>query len=83
MRLAIEYARLRVDHLIAAEEKRSQIGKERSAIHNALIAACDTLAKGMEDAHEDARWRETLGQDRKEIGDFACHVHGILGIAVR
>ena len=81
--LAIEYARLRVDHLIAAPDKQSQLGHHRSKIHNALIAACDALAQAMEAAHEDTLWREAIGQDRKDVGDFACYVHCIMGIESR
>jgi len=29
------------------------------------------------------RWRERLGDDRKVIGDFACHLHAILGLRAR
>ena len=83
IQLAIEYARLRVDHLTAPPEKQATVSAHRSRVHNALIRACDELAEAMEVAHEDARWRETLGNDRKDIGDFACFVHCILGIAAR
>ena len=83
MRLAIEYARMRVDHLVAPPDKQQAISEERSKTHNALIKACDVLAAAMEAAHEDVLWRETLGQDRKDIGDFACYVHCRLGIEAR
>ena len=29
------------------------------------------------------RWRERLGDDRKVIGDFAYHLHAILGLRAR
>lgn len=83
MQLAILYARARVDHLIAAPETQNELAAKRSAVHNALIAACDALAAAMAAAHEDTLWRETLGTDRKDIGDFACFVHCRLGIEAR
>ena len=81
--LAIEYARLRVDHLIAAPDKQTQLGHQRSKVHNALITACDALAQAMEANHEDTLWREAIGQDRRDVGDFACYVHCKLGIESR
>ena len=83
MRLAIEYARLRVDHLIAAADRQPPIGHKRSQTHNALITAVNELAEAMESAYEDTVWRKLMGQDRKNIGDFACYVHCILGVEAR
>jgi hypothetical protein len=83
IQLAIEYARLRVDHLIAPPDRQAQLGQQRSQTHNALIRAINELAEAMESAHENTLWRETMGQDRKDIGDFACCVHCILGIEAR
>ena len=65
---AVRYARLRVDHLLAAADRQPMLGHERSAAHNAFIAACNTLAGAMADNGEDASWRRALGQDRKTIG---------------
>jgi hypothetical protein len=31
----------------------------------------------------DTTWRKQLGNDRQEIGDWACHVHAHLGIQAR
>lgn len=81
--LAIRYARLRVDYYLADGQEQVRIGSTRSACHNALISACDILARNMKAAGEDATWRDTLGNDRRDIGDFACHLHAILGISVR
>ena len=77
MQLTIQYARLRVDHLIAAPTDKLHSAAERSQGHSALMAAINTLAEAMESAHEETLWRQTLGQDRKDIGDFACFIHCI------
>jgi hypothetical protein len=34
-------------------------------------------------AGDDATWRKLIGDDRQEIGDWACHVHTYLGIQAR
>jgi hypothetical protein len=80
---AVRYARLRVDYLRATPEAKQQIGSERSAAHDAFIAACDELASRMHAAGQDTAWRIELTEDRKTIGDFACYIHCILGIWAR
>ncbi len=37
----------------------------------------------MAKAGEDVAWRTVLGEDRKNIGDFACYLHCILGLRSR
>ena len=32
---------------------------------------------------EDNAWRESLGEERKNIGDFACYVHCFVSLAGR
>lgn len=81
--LAVRYARLRVDYLLAASESQRLLDQDRTACHNALIASCDILARNMAKSNEDASWRVQLGDERKTIGDFACHLHAILGISAR
>jgi len=34
-------------------------------------------------AGEDNSWRMKLGDDRKDLGDFACYLHCLLGILSR
>jgi hypothetical protein len=80
---AIRYSRLRVDWLLADVEKRHDMDNERTASHNAFISACDILARNMTAAGEDATWRRHIGTDRKDIGDFACLLHAVMGVAAR
>ena len=81
--LAVRYARARVDYHLAEPEKQRWMGHDRSTLHNALISACDVLARNMVQHGEDRSWRDRLGNDRKIIGDFACYLHVIFGIAAR
>ena len=80
---AVRYARLRTDWRMAPLHERQALDSTRTAAHNALIDAANILSRAMVKAGEDATWRQQLGDDRKEIGDWACHVHAHLGIEVR
>jgi hypothetical protein len=81
--LVVRYARLRVDCYFADAEQKRVLEDSRSTCHNALISSCDILARNMAKHGEDSRWRLQMGDDRKEIGDFACHLHAIIGLAAR
>ena len=80
---AVNYARMRTDWELAFSGERSAMNSDRTICHNALISNCDILSRNMRNAGENIEWRRTMGDDRKEIGDFACLLHCILGINAR
>jgi hypothetical protein len=80
---AIRYAALRVQWLQTEGEVRADVDVRRTRAHNAFIDQCNILARTMAARGEDISWRETLGQNRKDIGDFACYIHCFLGLAAR
>lgn len=80
---AIRYARLRVDWYQSDLESRIQLEDERTRAHEAFIAACNILSRNMKNKGENNEWRFRVGSDRKEIGDFACLLHAVLGINAR
>jgi len=80
---AVEYSRIRVDWYITPDENKNEIENLRTAKHNAFIDSCNILSREMIKAGEDASWRQELGNNRKEIGDFACYIHCLLGISSR
>lgn len=80
---AVRYARLRTDWQLAVGDERHDIDSARTVAHNALIDAANILSRAMVKANEDADWRNQIGGDRKEIGDWACHVHAHYGILAR
>lgn len=80
---AIDYSRIRVDWYLSSEEERREIESIRTAKHNAFIDSCNILSREMIKAGEDASWRIKLGENRKEIGDFACYINFILGIKAK
>lgn len=80
---AIRYAEIRVRSQQPAAAADPQIDADRTRAHNVFIDACNIPARNMAKAGEAASWRETLGEDRKTIGDLACCIYCFLGLAAR
>ncbi len=80
---AVQYARIRVDWQLATSSEKRAMEDARTRAHTAFIDSCNILSRNMVKAGEDNNWREKIGNDRKAIGDFACHLHCLLGILVR
>ncbi|MBI5170560.1 MAG: DUF3232 domain-containing protein [Candidatus Eisenbacteria bacterium] len=83
LELAIRYARLRADWRMEDLEGRIAMDARRRLAHNAFIDSCDILSRACVKFERPDEWRRKLGSDRKEIGDFACLVHAILGVLAR
>ncbi|MCA1789595.1 MAG: hypothetical protein LC667_07000 [Thioalkalivibrio sp.] len=79
----VRYARIRTDYKLATVEKRGEMEDTRTRSHTAFIDCCNILSRNMAKAGENNAWRNKLGDDRKLLGDFACHLHCLLGIAAR
>lgn len=80
---AIRYANIRAEWYFMSDEEKRNTDDLRTSTHNALIDACNILSREMIKSNEDANWRMELGNDRKEIGDFACYVQCFLGLTSR
>ncbi len=80
---AIRYAELRVRSQRPEAVDDRQIDADRTRTHNVFIDTCNIPARNMAKIGEAAGWRQTLGEDRKTIGDLACYVHCFLGLAAR
>lgn len=74
IRAAVNYAHYRAEWFLAEPEQRREMEQDRTTAHNAFIDACNILNRQMAKSGESPHWRELLGADRKEIGDFACFV---------
>lgn len=81
--LAIRYARLRVDCHQAGLAGDAMLEATRTRAHNALIDSLNILSRDAVNSEQPIHWRDRLGDDRKVIGDFACHLHAILGLRAR
>jgi hypothetical protein len=82
-RKAADYARIRAEWQISLPAERAAMNDIRTKAHDAFIEACDVMGRSMENENEDTSWRGDLGYERKEIGDFACYINLILGLAAR
>ena len=80
---AVRYARIRTDWRLERPEARNAMSSDRTLAHDACIDSCNALSRFMANNGLPTAWRSRLGQDRKEIGDFACYLHCILGIMAR
>ncbi len=80
---AVRYAEIRVTWLMADTPGQRAMDPARSAAHNVFIDACNILSRAMGEVGESNRWRAEIGLERKEIGDFACLLHSVLGIRAR
>jgi hypothetical protein len=83
MASAVRYAALRVEWALCDAERRRELDATRTRSHNSFIADCDILSREQARSGEDNSWREHLGQERKEIGDFGCYVELFIGLAAR
>ena len=81
--MASRYAALRVTWAMADLEGRKGLDSERTRAHNVFIDHCNILSRSLAKASQHTSWRAELGEDRKEIGDFACHLACIVGIQAR
>ena len=80
---AIRYSRVRVDWAMLDQEGRRGFESVRTSAHEVLLDACNILSRGMLRAGESNAWRADLGTDRGFIGDVACQIHCLLGLAAR
>ena len=80
---AVRYAGIRASWFLSSREERRSAELARKAAHNRFIDSCNILSRNMRASGEDNAWRSLLGEDRKEIGDFACYLTAILGVRAR
>jgi len=83
LKAAIRYAGLRGEWLMADAETRNEMDVERTAAHNTFISSCDIVSRNMLKLGEDAHWRKQIGTDRKDMDDFACLLHAVMGLLAR
>lgn len=72
--LALKYTKFRLDWMSYDREERLEKGSARSSCHNVFIDKCNILARYLKAQGKTAAWRDTLGEDRRRIGDFACYI---------
>jgi hypothetical protein len=83
IRSAINYSKIRVEWNFLDIKERLEMSARRTAAHNAFIDAINILSRSMSTGGQNTEWREILGENRLEIGDFACFLVAHLGILAR
>jgi hypothetical protein len=82
-RAATRYAAVRAEWHLSSVKARSEMDARRTAAHNALIDALNILARNLAKQGLDVSWRDQIGDDRKETGDFAVFLSARFGILAR
>ena len=80
---ALKYARIRTDWQLADFDRRREMDFSRTCAHNDFINSCRIFGRNLGKSGFDDTWLVTLGEDRKDIGDFACFIHCLLGLQAR
>lgn len=80
---AVHYATIRAEWEFLDNEDRMDQDSGRTAIHNRFIDCCNKFVREQSSIGENTSWFNTINQDRKLIGDWACYVSCFLGIENR
>jgi len=80
---AARYAGLRADWALADPADRAALDGPRRSAHDAFIDDCNILSRSMVACGESINWRRELGDDRKNLGDFACWLTLSLALSAR
>ena len=77
LRTAVKYAGIRAKcPLLPKQDKIDQEKDERRTMcHDSLLIKIEKMHRFQRTVlKKESSWRETLGEDRKRIGDFACYL---------
>ena len=83
LRAAKEYTEMRFEwHFMSLEDTKER-DAYRTTLHNTFIGSLNILTKYLQKQGIDTSWRESLGSDRKRIGDLANLIVSIIAIRNR
>ena len=80
---ALNYCFIRNEWYLMEQHERTLRDTDRTISHNAFIDAVNIMSRNMAKCREDNSWRPLLGKDRKVLGDFACYIVYMNGLAAR
>jgi len=80
---AVRYATIRAEWALSDQALRLERDAERARAHDIFIDSINRLARELTVSGYSIEWRDTLGNDRKLIGDFACYTALVLGLQSR
>lgn len=71
---AVKYSESRAHWPLWDRDKKQDEDNTRTSRHDHVIDCFNILARYLEKHGKSVSWRDTLGSDRKRIGDFACYL---------
>ncbi len=86
---ATKYMFFRSNWFLWDREQRADKDPDRTSCHDMVIVRLNQLARYLKTQGKAASWREVLGQEadnpyfRKRMGDFACYLALVNGLAAR
>lgn len=83
LRTAKEYTDMRFEWHFMSLEDTMERDSYRTTLHNAFIDSLNILTKYLQKQGIETLWRESLGSDRKRIGDLANLIVSIIAIRNR
>ena len=78
--IAIRYAHERAEYYLANKEAKKEIKDVLTQTEKALVEAWHELGVGVHALGKDTGWRDTGGDDREKIRNFACYLHFIMSV---
>ncbi|MEI6554615.1 MAG: hypothetical protein WCL70_03420 [Paludibacter sp.] len=78
---AVHYATIRAEWEFQSIDDR--VDAARTIVHNRFIDSCNILSREQAKIGEDNSWRNSIGMERKLIGDWACYLNCFIGIRNR
>lgn len=71
---AVKYAQSRAHWPLWDREEKQEEDRTRTSRHDHVIDSFNILARYLKKQGKDVSWHDTLGSDRKRIGDLACYL---------
>ena len=81
VKAAVRYTTIRAEWYSHPLEERAALDEDRTSAHNRFISMLNTVANMQ--GEYGRQWRDRLGNDRKELGDFACYITLFRGLEAR
>ena len=83
LQASISYAHIRSQWLLWEREERQQKDEGRTAKHERVIYCLKLPSRYLGQEGVDVSWFDSIEDNRKQIGDFACYIAYIYSINAR
>lgn len=83
IKISVRYAAVRSKWPMLSRQEKIDQDSGRTSCHDAVIVRTDKLARYQKTSGIETSWRESLGDDRRRIGDFSCYLAFVNGLNAR